>query len=133
MAAIGIEQLKRFPDFAIKRQKLAKKYDQLFNDHPSIQPVPRDYETVVPHIYVVRICGMKDRNHIQQEMLEKGIQVGYHYQPNHWLSLYKNDESQSLPVTDSVFPELMSLPLHPDVSEQNVDYVASELKRCIEN
>jgi len=133
MAAIGIEQLKRFPEFAAKRQQLAKQYDRLLSGHPSIKPVPRDYKTVVPHIYVVRICGMKDRNHIQQEMLEKGIQVGYHYQPNHWLSLYKNDESQSLPVTDSVFPELISLPLHPDISEQNVDYVASELKRCIEN
>ena len=131
MAAIGVEQLKRFPELSKKRQKLAKRYDQLFKDHPAIKPVPRDYKTVVPHIYVVRICGMKDRKRIQQKMLEKGIQVGYHYQPNHWLSLYKNDESQLLPVTDSVFPELMSLPLHPDLTEENVDYVASELIKLI--
>jgi dTDP-4-amino-4,6-dideoxygalactose transaminase len=133
MAAIGVEQLKRFPEFSQKRQKLAKRYDQLFKDHPSIKPVPRDYKTVVPHIYVVCICGMKDRKRIQQKMLIKGIQVGYHYQPNHWLNLYNNDESQSLPVTDSVFPELMSLPLHPHLSEEEVDYIAAELKIQIEN
>ena len=131
MAAIGIEQLNRFPELSKKRQKLAKRYNQLFNDHPSIQPVLRNYKTVVPHIYVVRICGMKDRKRIQQKMLEKGIQVGYHYQPNHWLSLYKNDESQSLPVTDSVFPELMSLPLHPDLTEEDINYIVTELKILI--
>ena len=76
---------------------------------------------------------MKNRSEIQQKLFKKGIQVGYHYQPNHWLSLYKNDASQSLPVTDSVFPELMSLPLHPDVSQKDVNYIANELKRLIEN
>jgi len=131
MAAIGIEQLKRFPLYAKKRQKLAMQYDQLFTDHPSIQPLPRDYETVVPHIYVVRIYGMKNRKEIQQKMLEKGVQVGYHYQPNHWLSFYKNDKALPLSVTESVFPEIMSLPLHPDLSNNNVEYVADELSKIV--
>ena len=131
MAAIGVEQLKRFSEFAKKRQKLAKKYDELLNNHPTIHPVPRDYNTVVPHIYVVQIHGMKNRKHIQDELLAKGIQVGYHYQPNHWLSLYKKDKSPPLPVTDSVFPELMTLPLHPDLSENNVNFVVTELNNII--
>lgn len=131
MAAIGIEQLKRFPDFAAKRQKLAKRYDQLLSSHPSIKLVPRDYNTVVPHIYVIRILGMKDRKHTQQALWEKGIQVGYHYQPNHWLSLYKDDKSQPLPVTDSVFPELMTLPLHPDLTSDDVDYVVDQILKLI--
>ena len=120
MAAIGIEQLKRFPLYAKKRQQLAIQYDQLFTDHSSIQPLPRDYKTVVPHMYVVRIFGMKNRKEIQQKMLEKGVQVGYHYQPNHWLSYFKNDKALPLSVTESVFPEIMSLPLHPDLSNNDV-------------
>jgi len=131
MAAIGIEQLNRFPEFSRKRRELAKRYDQLFNDHPSIKPVPRDYETVVPHIYVVCICGMKDRKCIQQKMLEKGIQVGYHYQPNHWLSFFQDEKHKPLPVTDAVFPELMSLPLHPDLTEEDINYIVVELKKLI--
>jgi dTDP-4-amino-4,6-dideoxygalactose transaminase len=127
MAAIGVEQLKRFPELSKKRQILAKRYDQLFKDYPSIQPVPRDYETVVPHIYVVRLCGMKDRKRIQQKMLGKGIQVGYHYQPNHWLSFFQNEKHKPLLVTDAVFPELMSLPLHPDLNIEDVDFITSEL------
>jgi dTDP-4-amino-4,6-dideoxygalactose transaminase len=131
MAAIGIEQLKRFPLYAKKRQQLAIQYDQLFTDHSSIQPLPRDYKTVVPHIYVVRIFGMKNRKEIQQKMLEKGVQVGYHYQPNHWLSYFKNDKALPLSVTESVFPEIMSLPLHPDLSNNDVEYVVDELSKLV--
>jgi dTDP-4-amino-4,6-dideoxygalactose transaminase len=131
MAAIGLEQLKRFYEFAKKRQELAKQYNHLFYNHPKIQPLPRDYETVVPHIFVVRLKGMKNRKEVQRQMLEKGIQVGYHYQPNHWLSFYKNSQQDHLPVTNTVFPELLTLPIHPDLSESDVDYIASELIKLI--
>lgn len=131
MAAIGLEQLKRFPELAKKRQYLAKKYDRLFSDHPIIHLIPRDYETVVPHIYVIRISGMKNRDKIKQKMLEKGIQVGYHYQPNNWVSFYKNAKALPLSITESVFPEIMSLPLHPDVSKDDVEYVARVLSEIV--
>jgi len=131
MATIGMEQLKRFPVFAEKRRKLAKRYDQSFANHPTIQPVLRDYDTVVPHIYVVRIVDMDDRNQVREELLNKGIQVGYHYQPNHWLGYYKDENAITLLVTNSVFPELLTLPLHPDLSEEDVDYVSSELINLI--
>ena len=93
--------------------------------------MPRDYETVVPHIYVVRLKGIKDRGAIKEKMLEKGIQVGYHYQPNHWLSFYKDNHKKQLPVTDAISPELLTLPLHPDLSKVEVDYIASELINLI--
>jgi dTDP-4-amino-4,6-dideoxygalactose transaminase len=127
MAAIGIEQLKRFSEVAKKRQYLAKKYDRLFSDHPNIYPIPRDYETVVPHIYVVRIYGMKNRKEIQEKLLKKGIQTGYHYQPNHWLELFKEETQQPLPLTDSIFSELLTLPLHPDLNIDDVNFIASKL------
>ena len=127
MAAIGLEQLKRFLEFAKIRQDLAKKYDFLFRDVEGIQPLQRDYDTVVPHIHVVRIPGMKNRNELREKMLGKGIQVGYHYQPNHWLTRHPNEFDAPLPVTDRIFPELLTLPLHPDVSDTDVEYVASEL------
>ena len=131
MAAIGIEQIKRFPEFAQKRQRLAKQYDKQFFSHPIIQPVLRDYNSVVPHIYVVRVFGMKDRKHVTQVMSEKGIQVGYHYQPNHWLSLYEDKSLLPFPVTDTVFPELLTLPLHSDLSSGDIEFVGKELIKLI--
>jgi dTDP-4-amino-4,6-dideoxygalactose transaminase len=74
---------------------------------------------------------MKNRNIIRDEMLNKGIQTGYHYQPNHWLEFYKEDDSLQLPTTELVFPELLSLPLHPDLSVSDVEFVAETLINCI--
>jgi dTDP-4-amino-4,6-dideoxygalactose transaminase len=133
MAAIGLEQLKRFSRFAENRQKIALQYDQLFSDQLSIKLLPRDYNTVVPHIYVVRVTGKKNRKEIKQLMLEKGIQVGYHYQPNHWLDFYKDYKAMPLPITDSIFPEIMSLPLHPDLSISEVEFVAGNLIGILTN
>ena len=90
MAAIGIEQLKRFPIMANTRQLLAIKYDALLLEHQSIHPLNHNYNEIVPHIYVVRIFKPYDRNLIQSKLLEKGIQTGIHYQPNHKLSFYYN-------------------------------------------
>lgn len=127
MAAIGLEQLKRFPEMAAARQRLARRYDELLRDHSRIKPLPRDYDTVVPHIYVVRISGLSDRRTLQTRLLEQGIQTGVHYQPNHVLSIYRDPAALSLPVTDKVFPELLTLPLHPDVTDVDVELVCTQL------
>ncbi len=131
MAAIGLEQLKRFPEMASARQRLARRYNELLQDHPSIRLLPRDYDTVVPHIYVVRIKNMSDRKALQAKMLAQGIQTGIHYQPNHALSLYRDPKALLLPVTDALFSELLTLPLHPDLTEQDVEEVCNQLKVLI--
>lgn len=131
MAAIGLEQLKRFPEMAATRKRLARQYDELLRNHPRIKPLPRDYDTVVPHIYVVRIAGMSDRKALQARLLEQGIQTGIHYQPNHVLSIYHDPAALPLPVTDRVFPELLTLPLHPDVTDEDVELVCAQLKSLL--
>jgi len=131
MAAIGLEQLKRFPEMAAKRQNLALKYDELLKNHSHIQPLLRDYDSVVPHIYVVRIEGMLNRKSLQEKMLASGIQTGFHYQPNHLLSLYCDLDSLPLPETNKVFPELLTLPLHPDITEHDVAMICSELQALL--
>jgi dTDP-4-amino-4,6-dideoxygalactose transaminase len=128
MAAIGLEQLKRFPVISATRQLLARRYDELLRGHPLIHPLPLDYDVVVPHIYVVRISGMRDRTALQQQLLAQGIQTGIHYQPNHVLSLYRDPKAMALPVTEAVFAELLTLPLHADMTGQDVDTVCMQLK-----
>lgn len=128
MAAIGLEQLKRFPDMSATRQRLARRYDELLRDHSRIHSLPMDYAVVVPHIYVVRIRGMQDRKTLQQQLMALGIQTGIHYQPNHVLSLYRDPQALALPVTEEVFSELLTLPLHADLTEQDVDIICMQLK-----
>ena len=118
---------------AAARQRLARRYDDLLQDHPRIRPLPRNYETIVPHIYVLRIEGMPDRHALQEQLLERSIQTGTHYQPNHTLTFYRNPDAAPLPVTDALWPELLALPLHPDVSEQDVEYICVQLKALLDD
>ena len=129
MAAIGLEQLRRFTDFADVRRRRAQLYDRLLRDHPRIRPVARDHESVVPHIYVVRILGLQDRDALQAGLLAQGVQTGSHYQPNHWLYFYHDPSAAPLPVTESVYPEILTLPLHCDLSESDVRRVCTVLDR----
>ena len=95
--------------------------------HQSIKNIPNDYAAVVPHIYVIRISEMQNRKLIQEKLINLGIQTGVHYQPNHLLSFYNEKNALPLPITDAVFPELLSLPLHPDLNNEDVDFVSKTL------
>ena len=131
MAAIGLVQLEKYPEIAKKRQKLASCYDHFFSENSEIKTIPHDYFEVVPHIYTVRISKMNNRNLLREKMINRGIQTGIHYQPNHLLSFYKEKNISSFPVTDSIFPELLSLPLHPGLNDEDISYVSKALLELI--
>lgn len=126
MAALGSVQLKRFPEFAEKRQSLAKCYEKRLGNINGIKTLPHDYDRVVPHIYVVQIASLQDRESLRAKLLEQGIQTGVHYQPNHYLKYFQN-EGLPLPVVERIYPELLSLPLHPDLSAKEVDFISEKL------
>lgn len=127
MAAIGIEQLKRLPEFSEKRRQLARRYDQLLGSSARIMRLSLDYSDVVPHIYVIRIQGLPDQSRLRTKLLERGIQTGTHYQPNHTLSFFRNDFENPFPATEAIFPDLLTLPLHPDLQSHDVDFVCENL------
>jgi dTDP-4-amino-4,6-dideoxygalactose transaminase len=128
MAAIGLEQLRRHREMAAVRQARACQYDELLLGDTRIKPLRRDYATVVPHIYVVRIAGLKNRALLQSRLLDRNIQTGIHYQPNHTLSYFAKPASRPLPVLDAIFPEMLTLPLHFDLTAAEVDWICESLK-----
>ncbi|EKO3369867.1 DegT/DnrJ/EryC1/StrS family aminotransferase [Vibrio fluvialis] len=114
-AAIGRVQLTRIQEFRIKRQSLVKIYlDNLRN----VSPLYFDYDEIMPHIFVVRT---KNRDGLRDYLLSNGVEVGTHYKPNHLLSKYKC--GSHLPIAEKLERELISLPLHCDLSEQDVLYI----------
>ena len=68
-------------DFYKDLVKLAIKYDNLLSDNNHIAILDRDYKIVVPHIYVIRIIDLKDRDKLRSKLLNKNIETGIHY-PN---------------------------------------------------
>lgn len=132
MAAIGIEQLTRFPIMAAKRQLLAQHYDELLKDNPQISLLSHDYREVVPHIYVTQIQGAIDREALREQLAVQGIQTGIHYQPNHVLEFYRHARERALIQTDVVFQKLLSLPLHVDMTEKQVARVCDALTSALQ-
>lgn len=129
MAAIGREQLKKFPGFAEIRRSRAQKYCAAFKNTPGLSLLDVDYSQLVPHIFPVRIhSGHRDQ--VFDALIDAGIECGIHYQPNHLLSFFKTE--YKLPNTERLHGELLSLPLHPDFSEteqlQVIEGIINSLK-----
>lgn len=132
MAAIGMEQLKRVPEFSRKRKELARRYDLELAGVLGLTPLSHNYDEVVPHIYVVRLSENIERQKLRQKLGGFGIQTGVHYQPNHQLALYGAGKA-SLPLVDATYPLLLSLPLYPDLLEIDVVYIAKRLWELVEH
>ena len=129
-AAIGLAQFRKFPVLSGKRQRIAELYDHLLCEMPLVLRFKNDYKEIVPHIYVIRIHGLKNRERLRHDLLELGIETGVHYFPNHLLTLYKAD-NVVLPNVESIFMELLTLPIHPDVEDRDVRFISKSLKALL--
>lgn len=128
MAAIGYTQLKKFPKFKEIRQRLAKIYQQELTGVDGVKLIPCNYDEVVPHIVVVRVREDK-RDAVKEALNEAGVGTGMHYRPNHLLTLFAgNQDNKTLTHTDQVYRELITVPLHPDLTEDDIHFICSIIK-----
>jgi dTDP-4-amino-4,6-dideoxygalactose transaminase len=98
---------------------------------PGLTLLAHDYDKVVPHLYVVCLPKTIERQKLRQTLSGLGIQTGVHYQPNHQLALY-GDGKLSIPLVETIYPRLLSLPMHPDLSEADVRHIAKKVLELIE-
>ena len=119
-AAIGIEQLKKLNRSNKVRQAIAKKYSNKINlEHK----MPFD-QGCAYHLYWIRV---KNRNSFRKRMNGLGIETGIHYQPIHTFSMYR--QKNHLPVTDEIGKEIVSIPIHPNLSNSDVNKIISSINK----
>lgn len=117
-AAIGLAQLKRLEnEFKPKRQALAKYYHDALKGISGVMLFPDDYKQIIPHIFPVKVSEGK-RDGLRQYLLDNNIECGVHYYPNHLLTLFSS-KGLKLPVTEKVYSQLLTLPLHPDLAKKD--------------
>lgn len=120
MASIGLAQLIKFSTLKKKRQDIAKYYFSLLSNNINIRLLNLDFDSIVPHIFPIIIKnGTRDK--IKNILLENNIQTGIHYKPNHLLSFYK---SNNLTKTENIYLCLLTLPLHPDITFEQAEYIS---------
>jgi len=79
------------------------------------------------HLYWIRV---KNRNKFIKEMDRNGIEIGIHYKPVHLLKQYKN--GLFLKNTESVWKEIASLPMHPELTVSQVNYIIKKVNDFVE-
>ena len=109
-AAIGRIQLGKLDVMNKKRREIATRY------HKEIQNEKMDIsKNSVYHFYWILV---KNRKKFQEEMNKMNIETVTHYKPIHKMSMYK--KKIKLPVTDKIANEIITLPTHPNLTEENI-------------
>lgn len=113
-----------------RRRDVARLYNELLADSAVVCPAEKDYARHVYHQYVIK-CDQRDR--LQQHLLANNIQTLIHYPIGiHSQRAYKGYAgSVRLPVTEQTCEHVLSLPLYPTLSHEQVSMVAEEVRRCL--
>jgi dTDP-4-amino-4,6-dideoxygalactose transaminase len=132
-AAVLRIKLRRLSGWNARRQAIAARYDELLAGSDVITPnIPSDARHVF-HCYVIRVGGGR-RDALRKALAERNIGTGIHYPvPVHlqeaceFLGYRRGD----LPVTERLADEVLSLPMYPELTDDEVELVATEVKECL--
>lgn len=136
MAAIGIEQLKRYPDLHRRRREITEMYNAGLKDI-DVTPLQhiKDNSVSSMHLYLVRIAGLnaRQRDAIFFKMAEKGIATLVHYKPLPMMTAYKKMgfDIKEYPNAYAQYQNEISLPIHTLLSDDDVNYVVESFKECL--
>jgi dTDP-4-amino-4,6-dideoxygalactose transaminase len=123
-AAIGREQLKKLEHFSARRRTLAARYRQELGQLSSVTLLDLSWDEIVPHIFVIRVRdGQRDALAIH--LKANGIEWGFHYQPNHQLSLFREDNCA---MADRFGEELLTIPLHAELTDDEQTRVIAAIR-----
>jgi dTDP-4-amino-4,6-dideoxygalactose transaminase len=129
-AAVGRVQLGRFEgEFKPRRIELAQKYRTALTGMSGLFLFHGDPGPIVSHIFPVRVINGK-RDGLREFLRQRGIETGIHYKPNHLLSFYGGGR-EPLPVTEKLYEELLTLPLHPGLADAEIDAAIAAVREFL--
>jgi UDP-4-amino-4,6-dideoxy-N-acetyl-beta-L-altrosamine transaminase len=117
-AALGLSQLSKLDVFIQKRSRLAKVYDNALADLPLKLPVEEPQFKSAWHLYMVELI-QHDRQHVYQQLHDKGVGVNVHYIPIHLQPYYQQlgFKQGDFPVSEHFYQNALTLPLFPSLTD----------------
>ncbi|AJD92137.1 hypothetical protein JMA_28200 [Jeotgalibacillus malaysiensis] len=137
-AALGTSQLKKLDHFVARRRKYTSTYNEAFQGHDIIQtPVQNESGESSWHLYVIRLDLEKltvDRKEVFEALIKENIGVNVHYIPVHLLPYYSGLGYQKgiCPQAEKLYEEIITLPLFPAMTEDDVNDVITAVNRVID-
>lgn len=136
MAAIGLKQLERYPTLIKRRAEIIAQYDAAC-DELGIEHIKHFGENFKSsgHLYLTRIpeIGEAERNEIIVKLAEQGIATNVHYKPLPMMTAYKRlgFDIKDYPNAYEQYKNEITLPLHTNLSDEDVEYVVMNLANCL--
>ncbi|NPA75590.1 MAG: DegT/DnrJ/EryC1/StrS family aminotransferase [Euryarchaeota archaeon] len=125
LAAIGRAQLRHLDDWLNRRNEIAKIYSELLND-VVITPAVQDWARHAYYVYTIRA---KNRDALREHLKKHEIATGLYYPiPVHLQPAVKNVVPPvKLPITEQIVSEILSLPMHPFMSDEDAEFIAKKV------
>jgi dTDP-4-amino-4,6-dideoxygalactose transaminase len=137
-AVLGLCQLAKIEEQYKRRRKVVDKYNEAFKEMPEIV-IPRDIEDGKHawHLYIIQLNTERlniTRDEFIAAMLEENVECGVHYIPLHFHTFYQQKygyERGDFPNAEMAYERVVTLPLHPNLTEDDADYVIEAVKKVI--
>jgi len=136
LAAIGVEQLKRADELAAARRRLVALYREALAplEDRLLLPSVEQRSAHAWHLFPIRLRDASRRNDVIEGLRGRDIGASVHFIPVHLHSFYADTYGYrrgDFPVTEAAFDSLVSLPLWPGMSDDDVAYVAQALAELL--
>lgn len=131
MAGIGLKQLDRYKALLARRRQIINRYDAVCDELGISHLVHHtDDMDSSNHLYLIRIPGIseKERNEMITTLAERGVPTNVHYKPLPLMTAYGRDCS-AYPNAFDYYHNLITLPLHTRLSDDDVEYIINNLKK----
>jgi dTDP-4-amino-4,6-dideoxygalactose transaminase len=130
-SALGLNRLGRLDDDNRRRAALDARYRELLDGAAGVTPVivPPAGATLAHHLFTVVLDAGLDRDDVREQLSAAGVQTSVHYPPAHRFAIYER-AGADLPVTDEAARRLLTLPLFPHMTEEQVELVAASLREA---
>ena len=136
MAAIGLVQMKRYPDMLLRRRHLISRYDKVMAEcNVSVLDHYNDSHQSSGHLYLARLSGKDSsfRNSVITEMADRGIACNVHYKPLPMMTAYKalGFNINDYPNAYRQFENEVTLPLHTLLTDEQVEFMLNNFKDIV--
>jgi dTDP-4-amino-4,6-dideoxygalactose transaminase len=136
-AAMGLVQLRRAEVMRQRREQIAGAYRHLLADLPLTLPREAAPGSVHAwHLFVVRVLpgSAKSRDEVGRGLASRGVGTSVHYRPLHQHSYWRDRyrlRMEDFPAANHAFDSALSLPIHSQMTDEDVQYVSDELVRLM--
>lgn len=136
-AALIVSQMSKLEMFAKRRKEIVKKYNEAFSNIPELivqKEIPES--DTCRHLYIIRLVLDRltcTRREFFDAMSAENVQCQIHYVPVYWFPYYQHLGCQKglCPKAEAVYQEIMSIPLYPKMTDQDVEDVIHAVKKVI--